>query len=134
MHLLANAQIVDSHARSDHRGWLTGHSVPNYLGVSPRVASCTDFVVADLSIVDLVDRPHAAGGFVICLANTRWLGPSGCNGDQYPDRVSKGLCWTMIWLTRIFTPHSRLFFGWRMVLAGSFAFNVRSICQLKLQP
>lgn len=45
---------------------------PNYLGVSPRFASSrTDFVVADLSIVDLVDRPHAAGGFVICLANTR---------------------------------------------------------------
>src|SRR5271157_3400869 len=31
----------------------------------------------------------------------------------------------MVWLTRIFTPHSRLFFGWRMVLAGSFAFSVR---------
>jgi hypothetical protein len=45
---------------------------PDYLRVSPRFASsCTDFVVADLSIVDLVDRPHAAGGFVICLANTR---------------------------------------------------------------
>jgi hypothetical protein len=45
---------------------------PNYLGVSFRSAlSCTDFVVADLSIVDLVGRPHAAGGFVICLANTR---------------------------------------------------------------
>ena len=45
---------------------------PNYLGVSLRSASfCTDFVVADLSIVDLVGRPHAAGGFVICLANTR---------------------------------------------------------------
>ena len=47
-------------------------SVPNYLGVSPRFASsCTDFVVADLSIVDLADRSHAVGGFVICLANTR---------------------------------------------------------------
>ena len=45
---------------------------PNYLGVSLRSASfCTDFVVADLLIVDLVGRPHAAGGFVICLANTR---------------------------------------------------------------
>ena len=45
---------------------------PNYLGVSPRFASsCTDFVVADLSIVDLVDRPQADGGFVICLANIR---------------------------------------------------------------
>jgi hypothetical protein len=45
---------------------------PNYLGVSLRSASCcTDFVVADLSIVELVGRPHAAGGFVICLANTR---------------------------------------------------------------
>jgi hypothetical protein len=29
--------------------------------------TCTQFVVADLSIVDLVDRPHAAGRFVICL-------------------------------------------------------------------
>ena len=96
----------------------------NYLGVSARFASsCTDFVVADLSIRELVDRPHASGGFVICLANTRKLGPSGCNVDQYPDRVSKGLCWTMVWLNRIFTPHSRLFFGWRMVLAGSFAFS-----------
>jgi hypothetical protein len=47
-------------------------SVPNYLGVLPRFASSsTDFVVADLSIVDLVGRPYAAGGFVICLANTR---------------------------------------------------------------
>jgi hypothetical protein len=45
---------------------------PNYLGVSRRFASsCTDFVVADLSIADLVGRPQAAGGFVICLANTR---------------------------------------------------------------
>ena len=44
----------------------------NYLGLSLRFASsCTDFVVADLSIVDFVDRPHASGGFVICLANTR---------------------------------------------------------------
>jgi hypothetical protein len=43
-----------------------------YFGVSLRFASsCTDFVVADLSIVDLVGRPHAAGGFVICLTNTR---------------------------------------------------------------
>jgi hypothetical protein len=84
--------------------------VPNYLGVSPRFASsCTDFVVSDLSIVDLVDRPHADGGFVICLANIRKVGPSGCNVDQYPGRVSKGLCWLMIWLNRIFTPHSRLF-------------------------
>jgi len=30
-----------------------------------------DFVVALLLIVDLVARPHAVGGFVICLANTR---------------------------------------------------------------
>ena len=45
---------------------------PNYCGVSPRFASsCTDFVVADLSIFDLVGRPQAGGGFVICLANTR---------------------------------------------------------------
>ncbi len=45
---------------------------PNYLGFSLRFASfCTDFVVADLSIGDFVERPHAAGGFVICLANTR---------------------------------------------------------------
>ena len=45
---------------------------PDYLRVSSRFASsCTDFVVADLSIVDLVNRPHAAGGFVICLATTR---------------------------------------------------------------
>ena len=44
----------------------------NYLGVSLRIASsCTDLVVADLSIVDLVARPQAAGGLVICLANTR---------------------------------------------------------------
>jgi len=44
----------------------------NYLGVSRRFASsCTDFVVADLSIADLAGRPQAAGGFVICLANTR---------------------------------------------------------------
>ena len=84
----------------------------NYLGVLARFeSSCTDFVVSDLSIVDLVNRPHADGGFVICLANIRKLGPSGCNVDQYPDRVSKGLCWLMIWLNRIFTPHSRLFFG-----------------------
>jgi hypothetical protein len=56
---------------------------PNYLGGSPRFASSrTDFVVADLSIADLVGEPHAAGGFVICLANTRELGPSGCNVDQ----------------------------------------------------
>src|ERR1700735_4185633 len=53
----------------EHRAGFTG---TNYLGVSLRsAASCTDFVVADLSIVDLVGRPHAAGGFVICLANTR---------------------------------------------------------------
>jgi hypothetical protein len=46
--------------------------VPNYLGVSRRFASsCTDFVVDDLLILDLVDRPHAEGGFVICLAKTR---------------------------------------------------------------
>lgn len=44
----------------------------NYLGVSLRFASsCTDFVVADFAITDLVDEPHAAGGFVICLANKR---------------------------------------------------------------
>jgi hypothetical protein len=106
-----------------------------YLGVSTRFASsCTDFVVADLAIFDLLDRPHAAGGFVICLANTRKLGPSGRNLDQYPDRLSNGWCWTMVWLNRIFTPHSRLFFGWRMVLAGSFAFSARSTCQMKSQP
>jgi hypothetical protein len=41
-----------------------------HFGVPARFASsCTDFVVADLSIVDLTDKPHAAGGFVICLAN-----------------------------------------------------------------
>src|ERR1700722_15500393 len=108
---------------------------PNYLGVSFRFASsCTDFVVADLSIVDLVVRPHTAGGFVICWAKTWELGPSGCNVDQYPDRVSKALCRTMIWLTRIFTPHSRLFFGWRIVLAGSLALSIRSASQLKSQP
>src|ERR1022692_3149721 len=51
----------------DHRGMLSVQSVPNYLGVSRWFASsCTDFVVAALSIVDLVGRPHAAGGFVIC--------------------------------------------------------------------
>jgi len=66
--------------------------VRSYLGVSGRFASsCTDLVVADLSIRDLVDRPHASGGFVICLANTRKLGPSGRNVDQYPDRLNKGL-------------------------------------------
>jgi hypothetical protein len=44
----------------------------NYLGVSRRFASsCTDFVVADLSIADWGGKPQAAGGFVICLANTR---------------------------------------------------------------
>jgi hypothetical protein len=44
----------------------------SYFGVSPRFASsCTDFVVADLSILDFVGSPHAAGGFVICMANTR---------------------------------------------------------------
>ena len=44
----------------------------NYLGVSLWFASsCTDFVVADFAITDLVDEPHAAGGFVICLANKR---------------------------------------------------------------
>ena len=105
----------------------------SYLKILARFeSSYTDFVVADFLIPDLADRPHASGGFVICLANTRKLGPSGCNVDQYPDRVSKGLCWMMVWLTRIFTPHSRLFFGWRMVLAGSFAFNARSSCQLKI--
>jgi len=92
-----------------------GQRVPNYLGGLSRFASsCTDFVVADLSILELVGRPHAVGGFVICLANSRKLSPSGCNVDQYPDGVNKGLCWMMIWLTRIFTPHSRLFVGWRM--------------------
>ena len=106
-----------------------------YFGVSPRFASsCTDFVVADFAIADLVDEPQAAGGFVICLANTRELAPSGRNVDQYPDRLSKGLCWTIIWLNRIFTPHSRLFFGWRMLLAGSLAFSARSVAQLKSQP
>jgi hypothetical protein len=71
---------------------ITGASVRNYLGLSARFASsCTDFVVADLSIRELVDRPHASGGFVIWLANTRKLGPSGCNVDQYPDGVSNGL-------------------------------------------
>jgi hypothetical protein len=73
--MMIGASILTSRnglPRNAHRGWLTGHAVPNYLGVSPRFASSrTDFVVADLSIVDLVDRPHAAGGFVICLANTR---------------------------------------------------------------
>jgi len=65
-------QLADSPPRSEHRGWLIGQPVPNYLGVSPRFASsCTDFVVADLSIVDLVGRRHATGGFVICFANTR---------------------------------------------------------------
>jgi hypothetical protein len=43
----------------------------HYLGFSFRFASsCTDFVVA-LLLMDLVASPHAAGGFVICLANTR---------------------------------------------------------------
>jgi hypothetical protein len=47
-------------------------SVSNYLGVSLGLASSyTDFVVADLSIGDLFDRPHAAGGFVICSVKTR---------------------------------------------------------------
>jgi hypothetical protein len=46
--------------------------VPNYLEISPRFASsCTDFVVANLSIVDLLDGPQALGGFVICSTNTR---------------------------------------------------------------
>ena len=54
-------RLVDWPARREHRGWLTGRPAPNYLGVSPWFASsCTDFVVADLSIVDFVDRPHAA--------------------------------------------------------------------------
>jgi hypothetical protein len=40
--------------------------VRSYLGASPGFASsCTDFVVADLSIVDLVGRRQAAGGFVV---------------------------------------------------------------------
>ena len=43
-----------------------------YFGVLPRFASsCTDFVVADFAIADLVGEPHAAGGFAICFANTR---------------------------------------------------------------
>jgi len=64
--------LVDAPARSEHGGWLTGQLVPNYLGVAPRFASsCTDFVVADLSIIDLVGKRHAVGGFVICFANTR---------------------------------------------------------------
>ena len=71
---------------------VTGHWVCGYWGVSTRFASSrTDFVVADLSIPESVDSPHAAGGLVICLANTRKLGPSGCNVDQYPDGVSNGL-------------------------------------------
>jgi hypothetical protein len=70
----------------------TGASMRDYFGDSDRFASsCTDFVVADLSIPELVERPHASGGFVICLANTRKLGPSGRNVDQYPDEVSNGL-------------------------------------------
>ena len=83
--------------RGDHRGLLSAQLVPNYLGVSRRFASsCTDFVVVDLLILDLVDSPHAEGGCVICLAKTRELGPPGRSVDQYDDRVSKGLCCTMV--------------------------------------
>jgi hypothetical protein len=79
---------LKSHAQAN----MTRALVRNYLGVSARLASsCTDFVVDDFSIPELVDRPHASGGFVICLANTRKLGPSGCNVDHYPDGVSNGL-------------------------------------------
>jgi hypothetical protein len=49
-----------------------GQRGSDYFGVSPLFASsCTDCVVADLSIFDLLGRPHEAGGFVICFANTR---------------------------------------------------------------
>ena len=79
-------------AESRGQAIITGASVRNYFGVSARFASsCTDFVVADLSIGDLADRPQASGGFVICLAKTRKLGPSGRSVDQYPDGVSNGL-------------------------------------------
>jgi hypothetical protein len=62
-----------------------GGSVRSYLGVSARFASsCTDLVVADLSIVYLADRPHASGGSVICLANTRKLRPSGATSTNTP--------------------------------------------------
>jgi hypothetical protein len=45
---------------------------PDYFGASPLFASsCTTAFVADLSIFDLLGRPHEAGGFVICFANTR---------------------------------------------------------------
>ena len=51
-----------------HRGFRGGHETvgAKLLGASPGFASsCTDFVVADLSIVDLVGRWQAAGGFVV---------------------------------------------------------------------
>ncbi len=69
---LAPQAASGSERRGDHRGLLSVQLVPNYFGVSRRFASsCTDFVVVDLLILDLVDRPHGEGGFVICLAKTR---------------------------------------------------------------
>ena len=69
----------------------------NFLRVSPDfAASCTDFVVEDLLILDLVDRPHAKGDL---SSAWRRLGSSvrpARNVDQYDDRVSKGLCCTMV--------------------------------------
>jgi hypothetical protein len=45
---------------------------PDYFGVSLLFASsCTDCVVADLSIFDLLGSPREAEGFVICFMNTR---------------------------------------------------------------
>jgi hypothetical protein len=83
------------------------------------VSSRTEFVVARLSIVDLLEGPQAVGGLVICSTKTRKLGAPTCKVDQYPDGDSNGLYWTMIWLNRIFTPHLRLFFGWGMILFRS---------------
>jgi hypothetical protein len=61
----ASMRIPPAPFRRDSRRQIIGEFHSDF-------ASCfTDFVVAHLLIVDLLDRPHAIGGFVICLANTR---------------------------------------------------------------
>ena len=61
--------------------------------------------------------PNRFIGFASRFSVERGRGRKLSRFDQFKDRpmgcqfvasnVSKALCWTMIWLNRIFTPHSR---------------------------